>query len=62
MLERWREHVTCSPRRSAAAGRAASGVLRGPPTPNGQPGANTCPARVLKDIFPRYKTMRGHSS
>ena len=32
----------------------------GPPTANGRPGAHHVLARVFKDIYPRYKTMRGH--
>jgi isoleucyl-tRNA synthetase len=31
----------------------------GPPTANGMPGAHHIEARVFKDIFPRYKTMKG---
>ena len=32
----------------------------GPPTANGRPGTHHVLARVFKDMFPRYKTMRGH--
>ena len=32
----------------------------GPPTANGLPGTHHVLARVFKDLFPRYKTMRGH--
>lgn len=31
----------------------------GPPTANGTPGTHHVEARVFKDVFPRYKTMRG---
>jgi isoleucyl-tRNA synthetase len=31
----------------------------GPPTANGKPGVHHVLARAFKDIFPRYKTMRG---
>ena len=31
----------------------------GPPTANGKPGVHHVLARVFKDIYPRYKTMRG---
>ncbi len=31
----------------------------GPPTANGRPGIHHVLARAFKDIFPRYKTMRG---
>ncbi len=32
----------------------------GPPTANGQPGLHHVLARAFKDLFPRYKTMRGY--
>ncbi len=32
----------------------------GPPTANGRPGTHHVEARVFKDVFPRYKTMRGY--
>jgi isoleucyl-tRNA synthetase len=32
----------------------------GPPTANGLPGAHHVEARVFKDLFPRYRTMRGY--
>jgi isoleucyl-tRNA synthetase len=32
----------------------------GPPTANGKPGIHHVLARAFKDIFPRYKTMRGY--
>src|SRR5918998_5945209 len=31
----------------------------GPPTANGRPGTHHVEARVFKDLFPRYKTMKG---
>jgi isoleucyl-tRNA synthetase len=33
----------------------------GPPTANGVPGTHHVEARVFKDVFPRYKTMKGYS-
>src|SRR5436309_515668 len=32
----------------------------GPPTANNKPGVHHVLARVFKDLFPRYKTMRGY--
>ncbi len=32
----------------------------GPPTANGRPGVHHAQARSYKDLFPRYKTMRGY--
>lgn len=36
------------------------GFNEGPPTANGQPGTHHIEARVFKDIFPRYRTMKGY--
>jgi isoleucyl-tRNA synthetase len=33
----------------------------GPPTANGAPGTHHVEARVFKDVFPRYRTMKGYS-
>ena len=32
----------------------------GPPTANGLPHPGHCLTRAIKDVFPRYKTMRGY--
>ncbi len=34
--------------------------FEGPPTANGKPGVHHVLARAFKDVFPRYKTMRGY--
>lgn len=34
--------------------------FEGPPTANGKPGIHHVLARAFKDMFPRYKTMRGY--
>src|SRR5215831_20809354 len=34
--------------------------FEGPPTANGRPGVHHIEARVVKDIIPRYRRMRGH--
>lgn len=34
--------------------------FEGPPTANGRPGSHHVLARSFKDMFPRYKTMRGY--
>ena len=36
------------------------GFFEGPPTANGKPGTHHVEARVVKDLFPRFKTMKGH--
>ncbi|MEI7779822.1 MAG: isoleucine--tRNA ligase [Actinomycetes bacterium] len=44
--------------------RTADGPLwvfyEGPPTANGMPGTHHVEARVFKDVFPRYRTMKGY--
>ncbi|MBN2084566.1 MAG: class I tRNA ligase family protein, partial [Anaerolineales bacterium] len=34
-------------------------LFEGPPTANGRPGVHHVLARAFKDLFPRYRTMRG---
>ena len=34
--------------------------FEGPPTANGTPGVHHVEARVFKDLFPRYRTMKGY--
>lgn len=61
ILAQWRENDTF--RRSVAqrAGGPHFSFYEGPPTANGHPGTHHILARVFKDFFPRYKTMRGYS-
>ena len=42
------------------AGGPAWTFYEGPPTANGMPGTHHVEARVFKDVFPRYKTMKGY--
>ncbi|MFG1892343.1 isoleucine--tRNA ligase [Micromonospora sp. NPDC049051] len=42
-----------------SSGRPEWVFYEGPPTANGMPGAHHIEARVFKDLFPRYKTMKG---
>jgi len=59
MLRRWRagEVFERSLRQTQAAPRWT--FYEGPPTANGMPGVHHVPARTFKDLFSRYKTMRG---
>jgi isoleucyl-tRNA synthetase len=41
-------------------GRPEYVFYEGPPTANGRPGVHHVLARVFKDMFPRYKIMRGY--
>jgi isoleucyl-tRNA synthetase len=43
-------------------GRPSFVFYEGPPTANGLPGIHHVLARAMKDLFPRYKTMRGYYS
>ena len=60
VLERWRERDVFheSVRRRRGAPRFV--FYEGPPTANGRPGSHHVLSRVFKDVFPRYRTMRGH--
>jgi isoleucyl-tRNA synthetase len=60
ILERWRErdvfHRSLAQRRDAPVWS----FYEGPPTANGEPGSHHVLSRVFKDIYPRYRSMRGH--
>jgi len=43
-----------------SAGRPMWAFNEGPPTANGTPGTHHIEARAFKDIFPRYRTMKGY--
>ncbi len=45
---------------SAREGAPRWTFYEGPPTANGSPGTHHIEARVFKDLFPRYQTMKGH--
>jgi isoleucyl-tRNA synthetase len=60
VLERWRERDVFAESLRRREGAPAWVFYEGPPTANGAPGSHHVLARVFKDIFPRYKTMRGH--
>ena len=59
VLARWRERDVFAASLRAREGAEEFVFYEGPPTANGMPGAHHVLARVFKDIFPRYKTMRG---
>ena len=60
VLELWRERKVFE--RSLEQRHGAEGFVfyEGPPTANGRPGVHHVEARVFKDLFPRFKTMRGY--
>ncbi len=61
VLERWRERDVFAESMRRREGAERFTFFEGPPTANGRPGSHHVLARVFKDVFPRYKTMRGYS-
>jgi isoleucyl-tRNA synthetase len=60
VLERWRERDVFAQSLRRREGAERWVFYEGPPTANGPPGSHHVLARVFKDIYPRYKTMRGY--
>jgi isoleucyl-tRNA synthetase len=60
VLERWRERDVFAESLRRREGAERWGFYEGPPTANAPPGSHHVLSRVFKDIFPRYKTMRGY--
>ncbi len=60
VLAFWREHDTFRESVRRRQGGPHFSFYEGPPTANGHPGTHHILARVFKDFFPRYKTMRGY--
>jgi isoleucyl-tRNA synthetase len=60
VLARWRDRDIFTRSLAQTAGGPLWTFYEGPPTANGRPGTHHVEARVFKDLFPRYKTMRGH--
>ena len=59
VLDRWRERDVFRESMRRREGAEPFVFYEGPPTANGRPGSHHVLARVFKDIFPRYQTMRG---
>jgi isoleucyl-tRNA synthetase len=60
VLERWRERDVFKESIRRREGAQPWVFYEGPPTANGRPGSHHVLSRVFKDIYPRYKTMRGY--
>lgn len=60
VLDFWREHDVFEATLKMSEGRPLFTFNEGPPTANGKPGIHHVLARSFKDIYPRYKTMRGY--
>jgi isoleucyl-tRNA synthetase len=60
ILAFWREHDVFAKTLDATRDGPQFSFNEGPPTANGKPGIHHVLARSFKDVFPRYKTMRGY--
>ncbi|MEV6494716.1 isoleucine--tRNA ligase, partial [Actinoplanes sp. NPDC051633] len=60
VLAFWRDNDVFARSLELSAGRPEWVFYEGPPTANGMPGAHHIEARVFKDVFPRYRTMKGY--
>ena len=56
----WNERQIYEKSLAARAGAPAFVFYEGPPTANGLPHPGHCLTRAIKDLFPRYRTMRGY--
>lgn len=60
ILDLWSTDDTFHMSLAASEGRPLWVFNEGPPTANGTPGTHHVEARAFKDIFPRYRTMKGY--
>ncbi|MDE0097010.1 MAG: class I tRNA ligase family protein, partial [Gammaproteobacteria bacterium] len=60
VLEFWDRESIFEKSLKQSEGRPRFSFNEGPPTANGRPGIHHVLARTFKDIYPRYKTMRGY--
>ena len=56
----WKMHHIFQKSGSQRQGGSEYVFYEGPPTANGKPGVHHALSRAFKDIFPRYKSMRGY--
>jgi isoleucyl-tRNA synthetase len=60
ILNYWQEHNVFEKSVTTREGHKPYVFFEGPPSANGLPGVHHVLARAIKDIFPRYKTMKGY--
>ncbi|WP_298340340.1 isoleucine--tRNA ligase [uncultured Algibacter sp.] len=60
ILQYWQENNIFEKSVSTREGAESYVFFEGPPSANGLPGVHHVLARAIKDIFPRYKTMKGY--
>jgi isoleucyl-tRNA synthetase len=56
----WKEHKIFQASLEKPSPKGNYIFYEGPPTANGRPGIHHVSARAFKDLYPRYKTMRGY--
>lgn len=59
ILQYWEDNQVFEKSISTREGKPPYVFFEGPPSANGLPGVHHVLARAIKDIFPRYKTMKG---
>jgi isoleucyl-tRNA synthetase len=59
LMARWKEEGTFQKSLELRSGKPRFVFYEGPPTANGKPATHHILARAFKDLFPRYKTMKG---
>jgi len=59
ILAYWKENNIFEKSVTTREGKERYVFYEGPPSANGMPGIHHVMARTIKDIFPRYKTMKG---
>ncbi|CAM4166523.1 isoleucine--tRNA ligase [Zobellia nedashkovskayae] len=59
ILDYWKQNQIFEKSVSSREGKPSYVFYEGPPSANGMPGIHHVMARTIKDIFPRYKTMKG---
>jgi len=60
VLALWDDEGTFAASMDRSQGRPTWTFYEGPPTANGAPGTHHIEARAFKDVFPRYRTMKGY--
>ncbi|MBI5295753.1 MAG: isoleucine--tRNA ligase [Chloroflexi bacterium] len=60
VLKFWKQNQTFKKTIEQRQGKPEYVFYEGPPTANGKPGVHHVLARAFKDMFPRYKIMRGY--
>lgn len=60
ILKYWEDNKIFEKSVSSREGKPPYVFFEGPPSANGLPGVHHVLARAIKDIFPRYKTMKGY--